>query len=214
MSPQHELDWATRARPTPVMCVEVNELAASRPTFSLNLESSQWTGPPGTIEYLVPASMFVPVTYPAIKLRGWSFLNGPADASQVIAETEGRRLFAPCKVDAKLNLATEGNASPHEFGLAPLGVADCLREREDFSGACDWHNQHAVIIAEDQVLAAHRPISHGGGLQRILGSDVEALRAGWDRSQAEDRQADRPYVSCVAMEPPDNDSFQPSGLNL
>jgi hypothetical protein len=171
-------------------------------------------GPPGTIEYLVPASMFVPVTYPAIKLRGWSLLNGPADASQVIAETEGRRLFAPCKVDAKLNLATEGNASPHEFGLAPLGVADCLREREDFSGACDWHNQHAVIIAEDQVLAAHRPISHGGGLQRILGSDVEALRAGWDRSQAEDRQADRPYVSCVAMEPPDNDSFQPSGLNL
>lgn len=93
--------------------------------------------------------MFVPVTYPAIKLRGWSFLNGPAHASQVIAETEGRRLSALCKVDAKLNLATEGNASPHEFGLAPLGVADYLRKREDFPGACDWHNQHAIIIAED-----------------------------------------------------------------
>jgi hypothetical protein len=49
----------------------------------------------------------------------------------VIAEPEGRRLFALCEVDVKLNLATQGRASAHEFGLAPLGVADGLRERED-----------------------------------------------------------------------------------
>jgi len=147
-------------------------------------------------------------------MRFRSFLNGPAHASQVVAETEGRRLLALCKVDIKLNLATQGNTSTHEFGLAPLGVADGLGKREDVPSACDWHKQHAIVIAEDQVLAAHRPISHDGGLQRIFGTDVESLRAGWDRSQAEDRQPDRPYVSCVAMKPPDNDSFQPSGLNL
>ncbi len=147
-------------------------------------------------------------------MRFRSFLNGPAHASQVIAETEGRRLCALCKVDVKLNLATQGNTSTHEFGLAPLGVADGLRKREDVPSACDWHKQHAIVIGEDQVLAAHRLISHGGGLQRIFGTDVESLRAGWDRSQAEDRQPDRPYVSCIAVKPPDNDSLQPSGLNL
>src|ERR1051326_4874993 len=132
----------------------------------------------------------------------------------MIAEAEGRRLLALSEIGPKLNLAPQGNTSTHEFGLAPLGVADGLGKREDVASACDWHKQHAIVIAEDQVLAAHRPISHDGGLQRIFGTDVESLRAGWDRSQAEYRQPDRPYVSCIAMKPPDNDSFQPSGLNL
>jgi hypothetical protein len=35
-----------------------------------------------------------------------------------------------------------------------------------------------------------------------FGTDVESLRAGWDRSQAEDRQPDRSYVSCVARKRP------------
>src|SRR2546429_4983013 len=121
-------------------------------------------------------------------MRFRSFLNGPAHASQVVAETEGRRLFALCKVDVKLNLATQGNTSTDEFGLAPLGVADGLGKREDVPSACDGHKQPAIVIAEDQVLAAHRPISHDDGLQPIFGTDVESLRAGWDRSQPEDRR--------------------------
>src|SRR5258706_7630542 len=125
----------------------------------------------------------------------------------MVAEAEGRRLLAFSEVGPKLNVATQRNTSMHEFGLAPLGVADGLGKREDVPSACDWHKQHAIVIAEDQVLAAHPPISHEGGLQRIFGTDVESLRAGWDRSQAEDGKPDRPYVSCVAMKPPDNDSF-------
>src|SRR5207245_10436531 len=98
-------------------------------------------------------------------MRFRSFLNGPAHASQVVAETEGRRLFALCKVDIKLNLATQGNTSTHEFGFAPLGVADGLAKREDVPSACAWHKQHAVVIAEAEALAAHRPTSHAAGLQ-------------------------------------------------
>src|SRR5207253_9869598 len=124
-------------------------------------------------------------------MRFRSFLNGPAHASQVVAETEGRRLFALCKVDIKLNLATQGYTSTHEFGLAPLVVAEGLGKREDVPSACDWHKQHAIAIAEEQVLAAQCPISHDGGLQRISGTDGSSMRVGSDRSLAEARQPDR-----------------------
>src|SRR5256886_16934294 len=132
-------------------------------------------------------------------MRFRSFLNGPAHASQVVAETEGRRLFALCKVDIKLNLATQGNTSTHEFGLAPLGVADGLGKREDVPSACDWHKQHAIVIPEDQVLAEHRPISHDVGLQSIFGTDVMSVRSGMDRSQTEDRQHGHTYLSCISQ---------------
>ncbi len=47
----------------------------------------------------------------------------------------------------------------------------------------------------------HGPISHRGGRQRIQDPGIETLRAGRDRSQAEDRQADRLDVGGVAMQP-------------
>ena len=47
-----------------------------------------------------------------------------------------------------------------------------------------------------------------------MGTDTEALRTGWDRTQAEDWQPNRTYVRCVAMEPPDHDSVQSSSLGF
>ena len=142
------------------------------------------------------------------------FLDGPADGSQMIAETQGRRLPALSKVGVKLHLTTQGDTRTDSLGLASLGVADRLRKREDVRSAGAWHKEHAVVIAQNQVLTTHRALSHSGGLQRILGTDFEALRAGWDRSQAEDRQPNRLHVSCVAMQPPDHHSRQPSSLSL
>jgi hypothetical protein len=98
--------------------------------------------------------------------------------------------------------------------LASLGVADCLRKREQVHSAGGWHKEDAIVIAQDQVLPTHRPISDRDRLQRIVGAGIEALRAGWDCSQAEDRQPDRPEVGGVAMQAPDHESFQPSSLGL
>ena len=47
-----------------------------------------------------------------------------------------------------------------------------------------------------------------------MGTDTKALGTGRDRTQAEDWQPNRSYVSCVAMEPPDHDSLQSSGLGF
>jgi len=133
---------------------------------------------------------------------------------QVIAETQGRRLLALSTVGVELHLTAQGDTCADPFGLASLGVADRLGEREKFLSAGGWHEEHAIVIAQDQVRTTHRPISHRGGLQRILGTDIEALRAGGNRSQAEDRQPDRSDVSCVAMQSLDHDSRQPSSLSL
>jgi hypothetical protein len=95
-----------------------------------------------------------------------------------------------------------------------LGVADRLCEREDVPSAGGWHKQHAIVIAKDQVRTADGPTAHSGGLQCVRGADIEALRTGGDRSQAEDRQPHHSYVSRVAMQAPDHDSFQTSSLSL
>ena len=109
----------------------------------------------------------------------------------MIAETQRRRPLALGKVAVKLQLTAQGSTCPDPFGLASLGVADRLRKREEVSRAGGWHKEHAILIAQDQVLPTHRPISYRGGLQRIVGADIEALGAGWNCSQAEDRQPDR-----------------------
>jgi len=108
--------------------------------------------------------------------------------------------LALSKVGGKLHLTAQGDTCTDPFGLASLGVADRLRKHENVPSARGWHKDHAIVIAQDQVLTTHRPISHRGGLHRSLGTDIEALKAGWDRSQAEDRQPNRWYVSCVAMQ--------------
>jgi hypothetical protein len=109
----------------------------------------------------------------------------------MIAESQGRRLLTLRKVGVELHLTAQGDTCTDPFGLASLSVADRLRKREEVHSAGGWHKKHAIVIAQDQVLPTHRPISYHGGLQRIVATDIEALRAGWDRSQAEDRQPDR-----------------------
>ena len=142
------------------------------------------------------------------------FLNGPAHGSQVIAETQGRGPLALGQVAVEPHLTAQGDTCVELSGLASLGVADCLRKREDFLGAAGRHEQHPIVIAQDQVRTIHGPISHRGGRQRIRDPGIETLRAGRDRSQAEDRQPDRLDVGGVAMQPPDHDSVQPCSLCL
>ena len=59
----------------------------------------------------------------------------------------------------------------------PLTPARSFRD-EDFPGAAGRDEQHAIVIAQDQVLPIHGPISHRGGRQRIQDPGIEALRAG------------------------------------
>ena len=98
------------------------------------------------------------------------YLDGPTDGSQMIAESQRRRLSALSKVGVKLNLGAEGDPCTHSFGLAPLGVADRLRHREEFRGLGSGHKEHAVIIGQDQVLSADCPISDSGRIQRVFGT--------------------------------------------
>jgi hypothetical protein len=91
-----------------------------------------------------------------------SFLDGPAHGSQVIAETQGRCPLALGKVAVELHLSAQGGTCAELSGLAPLGVADRLGKREDFPGAAGRHEQHAIVIAQGQVLPVHGPVSHRG----------------------------------------------------
>ena len=91
-----------------------------------------------------------------------SFLNGPAHGSQMIAETQGRRPLALGKVAVELQLTAQGDTCPDPFGLASLGVADRLRQREEVHSAGGWHEEDAIVIAQDQVLPTYRLISDRG----------------------------------------------------
>src|ERR687891_1031567 len=125
--------------------------------------------------------------------RARLFLNGSAHGSQMITESQGRRLLALRQVGVEPHLTAQGDTGTDPFGLASLRVADRLRKREDVHSSGGLHKEHTIVIAKDQILPTHCPISHRGGLQRILGTDIEALRASWDRSEAEDRQSNRLY---------------------
>jgi hypothetical protein len=106
----------------------------------------------------------------------------------MITEAQRRCLSALSKVGVELHLRPQGDTCTDPFGLASLGVADCLREREDVPGGGGRHKQHAIVIAEGYVVTAHCPIAHSGRLQCVLRTNIEAPRSGGDRSEAEDRQ--------------------------
>ena len=98
----------------------------------------------------------------------WSYLNGAAHAAQMIPESQGRCFLALSKVSIKLNLVAQGDSSAHEFGLTRFSVADRLCEREDIRRGSQWNEKHPIVIGQDQILPIHRPISHGGTLQRAV----------------------------------------------
>jgi hypothetical protein len=75
----------------------------------------------------------------------------------MIAERQGRRLSTLRKVAVELQLTAQGDTCTDPFGLASLGVADRLRKREQVHSAGGWHKEHAIVIAQDQVLPTHRP---------------------------------------------------------
>lgn len=106
------------------------------------------------------------------------FLHGPTHGAQVIAEAQGRRPLALGKVGFELHLTAQGDTCTDPFGLASLGVADRLRERDDIPSADGWHKEQPIVIAQDHVLTTHSPIVHSGELQRVVGTDIKALRAG------------------------------------
>ena len=144
----------------------------------------------------------------------WSYLNGAAHASQMIPESQGRCFLALSKVSIKLNLVAQGDSSAHEFGLMPFSVADRLCEREDIRCGSQWNEKHPIVIGQDQILPIHRPISHGGTLQRAIRTWIEPLRTGRDRSEADDRQPNRSDFSRVTMQAPDHDAFESSPVGF
>jgi xylulokinase len=158
--------------------------------------------------------------YPALldqqhTLARWRlFLYGPAHRAQMLAKAQGGRALALREVGAELYLCAQRDACPDALGLAPLGIADRLGQREDLLGPRAGQEEHSIIVAQNQILAAHRPVSDDGGLQRVMRAGAGLEGASGDRSQAEDRQPDRPYVSGVAMQPPDHHSCQTGYLSL
>src|SRR6266568_8563207 len=71
-----------------------------------------------------------------------SFLDGPADGTQVLAEGQRGHLPSPGQVAVEVQLAAERQAGPEPVGLASFGVADRLGQREDLSGAGGGQEQH------------------------------------------------------------------------
>lgn len=147
-------------------------------------------------------------------VMGWSYLNSAAHALQMIPESQGRCFLALSKVSIKLNLVAQGDASTHEFGLTPFSFADRLCEREDIRSGSRWNEKHPIVIGQDEILPIHRPVCHGGTFQRAVRTWIEPLRTGWDRSEAEDRQPNRSYVSRITMQAPDHDAFESSPVAL
>ena len=106
-------------------------------------------------------------------VMGWSYLNGAAHASQIIPERQERRLLALGKVGIKLNLVAQGDASTHEFGLTTFSFADRLCKREYIRSGSRWREKHPIVIGQDEILPIHRPICHGGTLQRVIRTWIE-----------------------------------------
>src|SRR5689334_5963388 len=132
----------------------------------------------------------------------------------MFAETQVRVLLSPGKVSIKLQLATQGDTCSRLLSLVSLGVANRLRQHKEVFRAGGWDKEYSIVIPQHQVIPAYCPLPDSGPLQRILGAGIEALRAGGKASQAEDRQPNRPYVSRIAMQPPNYDSLQPCHLRL
>src|SRR5580700_1189215 len=107
-----------------------------------------------------------------------SFLDGPADGAQVLAEGQRGRVLPPGQVTVELQLAAERDAGADLAGLMAFGVPDGLGDREQVTGPGSRDEQHAVLVAEDQVLGADRVLADRGALQRVRWPGVEALRAG------------------------------------
>ncbi len=132
----------------------------------------------------------------------------------MITESQRRRLLALSKIRVELHLTPHGNTCTDKVSLASLGVANGFRKREDFVGTGSRQEEHAIVIAENQVISTHDPISHGGRLERIRGTGVEPLRARWDRSQAEHRQSNCSHIGRIAMQSPDHHSSEPPSLGF
>src|SRR4051812_41727992 len=93
------------------------------------------------------------------------FLDGAADGPQVAAEGQGRILPPPGQVGLELDLAAQRFPGPDLPGLVPLRVVDGVRQREQLAGRGGGNEEHAVVIAEHEVVAADRPVPDGRGRQ-------------------------------------------------
>src|SRR5258708_1295641 len=132
----------------------------------------------------------------------------------MIPESQRTCFLALGKVTIKLNLVAQGDASTHGVGLTPFSFADRLCKREDIRSGSRWNEKHPIVIGQDEILPIHRPICHSGIPQRAVRARIEPLRAGWDRSEAEDGQPNRSYVSRITMQAPDQDAFESSPVGF
>ena len=82
---------------------------------------------------------------------GTSFLDSPAHGAQMVAERQRGVLLPPGQVAIEAQLAAERDTGPDLVSLAVFGVADRLGDGEQLRGASRGHEEHAVLVAEDQV---------------------------------------------------------------
>src|SRR5260370_16844917 len=90
----------------------------------------------------------------------------------MIAKAQGGRLLASCQVSTELHLAAQRDACADPFGLAPLRIADRFGQREDLLSLGTGHEEHAIIVAKDHILAAHCPRPDTLGLHPLTRAPV------------------------------------------
>src|SRR6266851_3662440 len=95
----------------------------------------------------------------------WSHFDGPADVAQMLSKGQRGHLLPAGQVAVEPHLAAERYAVPDLCGLASFGVADGLGQREDLPGPFGGQEEHAIVVADDEVRAGHGPLPHRRGLQ-------------------------------------------------
>jgi hypothetical protein len=113
----------------------------------------------------------------------------PPHGSKMIAETQRRRSLALGKVAVELQLTAQGYPCPRPFGLASLGVADCLRRREEVHSAGGWNKRtpsssprtRSSRPTVQSPTVAHWLCRDAGPRSRVLPAQQPAPRAPRDR---------------------------------
>src|SRR5580692_2615800 len=140
--------------------------------------------------------------------------DGTADPPQVPPEGVGRFGFPPRQVFAEGCLLAQGLTRLDLTSLIPLDLADlpgCGQDLLSLAG-CDEH--HAVLVAEDDVVAGDQPCPESCAGQRGWFLLIEANRAGRAVAVAEYRQGDLGQFRRIAVQSPHHHPADPCRLCL
>ena len=137
-----------------------------------------------------------------------------ADITEMLPECQERIAAATLKVLGEMNLIAKRYAFANSLGLTALGVSNCLREPEYLLDVNPRHEERAIGIAENDVVATNSPLANRCRLERVRLPLIEPLRTGRDRPEAKHRHPDFANVHRVAMEAPNDDSGESGCLRF